>query len=165
MNRFIATVLIGMPIYGCGQAELSTAAAINADGEQFMAEPVRLEGTHVARNSDVMAMPMGRMDFLELEDASGRVRVWYDIARHRCPPRLGARLTVEGKVVSGAEDRQHVFAAKSITIDDEPDLADNEIRLCQLSLNEQQIHAEYGPEGLLEYWRDEGKPGRVLVYD
>ena len=165
MHRLIATMLFTMPLLGCGKAELSSAAAINADREAYMDEPVRLEGTHVKRNNSMFVISTGRLEYLVLEDDSGRIRVWYAIAGRRCPPRLGARLTVEGKVVAAGQDQRHIFAAKSISIDDEPPLADDEVRMCQLSLNEQQLHAEYGPDGLQDYWHEAGNPERVLVYD
>ncbi len=165
MRRLIVMMLFISTLTGCGQAELSTAAAINADLEAHMEELVQLEGTHVDRNDNAFFISTGRMNYLMLEDDSGRIRVWYDIAGRRCPPRLGARLSVEGKVVAAEQDQRHIFAAKSISIDDEPPLADREVRMCQLSLQEQQIHAEYGPEGLQDYWRDNGKPERVIVYE
>ena len=42
--------------------------------------------------------------------------------------------------------------AGSFSIDDEPPLADGEVRLCQLSLEEQQRFAMEGPEGLEDFW-------------
>ncbi len=134
-----------------------------------MTENVRLEGVHVERGqeseADLELSYVNRLSYVTLEDESGRIKVWYDIASRRCPPRLGATLTVTGKVAVKGQDARRVFVAKSISSANVPTLADNEVRLCQLSLQEQQIHAEEGPEALRDYWRAKGKRDRVLVYD
>jgi hypothetical protein len=158
-------MLFTLPLLGCGQAELTSTAAIKADRKAFMDEVVRLEGRHVRRNSNMSFVTTAPVNFIVLEDESGTIRVWYNTARRRCPPRTGAQLVVEGKVVESQRDPGHVFLAESITTESGPQLADNEVRLCQLSINEAQIEAEYGPDGLKDYWREQGKPERELVYD
>lgn len=165
MIRFLISALLFLPLMGCGKPELTSAAAIQADRTAFMDTVVRLEGRHVKRNSNVRLITTAPINYFVLEDDSGPIRIWYNTAKRRCPPRLGAQLTVAGKVVDTQRDLGNVFVAESISIDHEPPLAPNEVRMCQLSLNEAQIEAEFGPQGLLDYWREHGKPGRVLVYD
>ena len=171
MNKIIPCMLPLMLLLGCdGQAELSSVNEINSNREAYMDDVVRLEGVLVESDQNMVYLSVGRLDYFTLEDNSGRMRVWYDIARRRCPPRLNAVLTVTGKVVTAEvvtteQDTRPIFVARSISVDNEPPLAENEVRMCQLSLNEQQIHAEEGPQGLRDYWRAEGKPDRVLVYD
>lgn len=165
MLRFFAAALLAVCLFGCGQADLSSAAAINANKEIYMDEVVRLEGKHVKRNRNSQFISTGRIDYLVLEDDSGRIRVWYDTADWHCPPRLGAHLSVAGKVVAAGSDGRLIFAARSMSIENEPPLADNEVRMCQLSLDEQRIESESGPAGLRDYWREQGMPERVLIYD
>ena len=165
MQRLLVAMLFALPLFGCGQAELTSAAAINADRKAFMDEAVRLEGRHVKGDPGVHLVTTAPVNFFVLEDNSGSIRVWYNTSRRHCPPRTGAQLSVEGKVVDSQHDLGHVFVAESISTISEPQLADNEVRLCQLSLNEAQIEAEYGPDGLKDYWREHGKPERELVYD
>lgn len=165
MNRAISGLLLIFPLFGCDQTEVFSSNAINANREAFMEEIVRLEGVHVDRDDDEYAYFNGRRDYLTLEDHTGRIKVWYDTATRRCPPRLGAQITVTGKVMMSGPDSNPDFVANSISVDTEPALADNEVRMCQLSINEQQIYAEQGPAGLSEYWASAGKPGRELVFD
>ena len=165
MSRVLIAMLLALPLFGCGQAELTKTAAIKADRKAYMDEEVRLEGQHVKRNSNLRLITTAPINYFVLQDDSGPIRIWYNTARRRCPPRVGAQLTVEGKVVDTKQSLGLVFVAESISIDDEPPLADNEVRMCQLSINEAQIEAEFGPDGLREYWREHGKPERVLVYD
>lgn len=165
MIRILTAMLLAMPLVGCGQAELASTAAIKADRKAYMDDVFRLEGQHVKRNSNLRLITTAPINYFVLQDDSGPIRIWYNTARRRCPPRLGAQLTVEGKVVDTKQSLGLVFVAESISIDDEPPLADNEIRMCQLSINEAQIEAEFGPDGLRDYWREHGKPERVLVYD
>ncbi len=164
LSGYFATLLV-MLLAGCDSTELSSAAAINAQPDAYMDGLVQLTGTHVQRNRDQFFISTGRLDYIVLEDPSARIRIWYDVAERRCAPRLGAALTVTGKVVAPGADARPIFVARSISADDEPPLADDEVRLCQLSLQEQQIQAEEGPEGLQEFWRSEGLPERTIVYD
>ena len=88
------------------------------------------------------------------------------------PPRLGATLTARGNVVdvammdaTGETVTRQVFVAGSISIDDEPPLADDEVRLCQLPMAEQQMLALEGLERLEDFWSANGKRVRTVVYD
>jgi len=172
MKKFIPSILLLMPLLGCGQveqAELSRTNEINSNPEAYMTEDVRLEGAHVAHvqesEEDLELSYVNALKYVILEDESGRIKIWYGIGSRRCSPRLGATLTVTGKVAVKGQAARSIFVAKSISATNEPPLADNEVRLCQLSLQEQQINAEEGPQGLRDYWRAEGKRDRVVVYD
>lgn len=165
MLRFIVFTLLMLPLAGCEQAEVASAAQVTANKHAYMDEVVRLKGRRVKRNDNGFLISTGRVDYVVLEDESGRIRVWYDIAKWRCPPRIGATLSAEGKVVASGPDKRRIFLARSMSIDSEPPLADNEVRMCQLSLNEQQIEAESGADGLRDYWRSQGKPEKVLIYE
>jgi hypothetical protein len=165
MIRLSIAALLTLPLVGCVQPELASAAKINADKEAYTDEVVRLQGRHVKENGSLNFITTAPISYFVLEDDSGKIRVWYNTARRRCPPRIGAQLTVEGKVVDTKSDIGHAFTAESISINDEPPLAANEVRSCQLSYNEAEIEATRGREALLAYWREQGKPDRVLVYD
>ena len=113
------------------------------------------------------------LDYITLEDESGRIDVWYNTAQRPCPPRRGARVTAKGEVVdmtmtnveTGDPETRQAFVAGSFSIDDEPPLADGEVRLCQLSLEEQQRFAMEGPEGLEDFWLATGKRARTVIFD
>ena len=120
-------------------------------------------------------LPRGtlKFDYIVMEDESGRMDVWYNTAQRRCPPRLGATVTADGNVVdvammdiaTGERVTRQVFVAGSISIDDEPPLADDEVRLCQLPMAEQQMLALEGLERLEDFWSANGKRVRTVVYD
>ena len=165
MNRLITLSFLIATLYGCEQAKPVDAKDVTSNWEAYTDNVVQIEGKHIKRNKNLIYIPMGRLDFFVLEDNSGRIRVWYDRFRNRCPPRIDASLKVEGKVVTNEKDGKHLFLAKSISIEDEPSLADNEVRMCQLSMQEQQIHSREGMDGLKKYWERTGKAERVVVYD
>ena len=173
MKRSIYGVLAVMMSLSCEQAEFATISTITSNWDSYRDGEVQIEGVRVSRNSDVMSLSSRLLDYITIEDESGRMDVWYDTARRRCPPRLGAAVTADGAVVdmqvtdpeAGDAETRQVFVAGSLAIDDEPPLADNEVRLCQLSLQEQQALAMEGPEGLEDLWSATGKRARTVVLD
>ena len=173
MKRSIYLALTVGTLLSCEHAEVASISAITANWEAYRGRSVQLEGLRVSRDSNVIASSSRLLDYVTIEDESGRVDVWYDVARRRCPPRLGATVTADGEVTDiSATDAQtgdtatrQVFVAGSFSIVDEPPLEDGEVRLCQLSLEDQQMYAEEGSEGLVDYWLASGKRARTVVLD
>jgi hypothetical protein len=165
MKTRTAAILLSMLLAGCGQVERIDVSTVTENMVAHTQNLVRLEGTRVKRSRYVRAVSVGTHDYFVLEDESGRIRVWYDTVRRRCPPRLGAQVIVEGKVVETGHEKRLLFLARSISIEHEAPLADNEVRLCQLSRAESEIYWRGGREELLAYWRGHGKPDRALVVD
>ena len=100
--------------------------------------------------------------YFTIEDETGKLNVWYSGG---CPPRMGARVTVTGKVIKPERSTFHMFAADRLKIESSPPLGENEVRLCQLTREEFEIHETQGLEALQEYWRQNGKPIRTVVND
>ena len=127
---------------GCEQAEVATIGTITSNWDSYRDREVRIEGVRVSRSSNVISLSSRLLDYITIEDQSGRVDVWYNTVQRRCPPRLGATVTADGEVVdiettdpeAGETQTRPAFVAGSFAIDDEPPLAENEVRLCQLSL-------------------------------
>lgn len=99
--------------------------------------------------------------------------VWYDTVQGRCPPRIGAKVIADGKTKAitlldtsiGDSATRQAFIAARFSVDDEPPLAAGEVRLCKLSLQEQQRLAMDGPEALEELWSATGKQVKTIVFD
>ena len=159
----IAATLFAATLTGCEKAELVTARAVTADRGAYMEGVVRLQGERVKDTGLMRYITTGLLREFILEDDSGRIRVFYNSAGWRCPPRTGAKLAVTGKVVENG--KRLIFVAKSISIEDQLALAENQVRLCQLDRREAEAYAEQGVEGLRDYWRAAGKTVKDLVHD
>ena len=166
MLKRLACMALPIVLSACGAPDTTAILSVSSNMNAYIDTPVTISGTRVPRNNNIQYVSLGVLDYLSIEDDSGRINIWYDVTRRRCPPRLGATVTVTGKVVvSDGPQPSRQFVAQKLSVDNEPPLRDNEIRLCSLSLNEQQIHAMEGLEALHAYWRDEGEPERELIYD
>ena len=160
MKTSIGCALAVMISLSCEQAAVVTIGTITSNWDSHRDGEVRI-GVRVSRSSDVISLSSRLLDYITIEDESGRIDVWYNTVQRRCPPRLGATVTADGEVadiettnpVAGETQTRPAFVAGSFAIDDEPPLADNEVRLCQLSLQEQQALAMEGPEGSRSFGR------------
>lgn len=169
-SMFIFSALL---LLGCGRVEYASTSDIQADWGAYADREVRIAGRRVAEHSNMRLVTTGGMDYITIEDASGEMQVWYNgpRLRIRCPPRIGSELTVAGTVreisvvnPDAAEmEIRRIFAAETISIDSEPPLDSDKVRLCQLSLEEQSRYAYEGPDGLEDHWRATGKPVRTVV--
>jgi len=149
---------------GCTQSEPTTAAAIYSDLPGHLDRSVSLSGTVVRRDSRVTYVWIGAANYFTLKDESGRLNIWYGIGM-RCPPRIGSEVSVTGKVVKPDENSPYLFSARSVSIESSPTLGENEVRLCQLPVEELRIHEMEGPEALREHWKARGKPVRKIIYN
>jgi hypothetical protein len=146
-------------LLSCEQAEFATISAITSNWDSYKDRGVQIEGVRVTRNSGVISVSSRLLDYIAIEDESGRMNVWYSTVQRRCPPRMGATVTVDGNVVdmqttdaeTGETGTRQAFVAGSFSIENEPPLGDGEVRVCQLSLEEQQMLAMKGPEALEDY--------------
>ena len=171
MKTSIGCALGVMMSLSCQQAEVATIGTITSNWDSHRDREVRIEGVRVSRSSDMISLSNRLLDYITIEDQSGRIDVWYNTVQRRCPPRLGATVTVDGEVVdiettdpeAGETHTRPAFVAGSFAIDDQPPVAENEVRLCQLSLQEQQALAMDGPEGLEDYWSATGKRVRTVI--
>ena len=173
MKRTIYHALAVMVLVSCEHAELATISMITSDLDSYMDRKVQIEGVRVPRKSGMVSVSSRLHDYMEIEDESGRMNVWYNSAWRGCPPRLGATVIADGNVVdmqttdteTGDTKTRQVFVAALFSIDDEPPLGDGEVRLCQLPIQEQQMFVEEGPDVLDDYWRATGKRVRTVVAD
>ena len=163
--KHAAAILLAFLLTACGHTERVDISTVTENMAAHMEALVRLEGTRVKRNPYITMITLGTQNYFVLEDSSGKIRVWYNTLQHRCPPRLGAQVVVEGKVVETKNAKQKLFVARSISIESEPPLADDEIRACQLSHAESEIYQTQGLERLWARWRAQGKPARKVITD
>ncbi len=171
--RRIYPVLMVLALLSCGRADRTPIGTITSDLDSHEDGDVRIEGARVSRDSNAIRPSSRLLDYIVMEDESGRMDVWYNTGQRRCPPRLGATLTAVGNVVdvgmmdtaTGGTVTRQVFIAGSFSIDDEPPLVDDEVRFCQLPMAEQQMLALEGLERLEDFWSANGKRVRTVVYD
>lgn len=171
--RRIYPVLVVLALLSCGRAESTPISTITSDLGSYEDGNVHIEGARVSRDPNALRLSSPLFDYIVMEDESGRMDVWYNTGQRRCPPRLGATVTADGNVVdiammdlaTGGTETRQVFVAGSFSIDDEPPLADDEVRFCQLPMVEQQMLALEGLGRLADFWSANGKRVRTVVYD
>ena len=99
MKRTIYLALAVMVVVSCEQAELATISMITSDLDSYMDRKVQIKGVRVPRESGMVSVSSRLHDYMEIEDESGRMNLWYNTAQRRCPPRLGATVIADGNVV------------------------------------------------------------------
>jgi hypothetical protein len=158
----LAVMLVGLvSLSGCSRAEPVTVDSLVSDMAGYAGERVRIGGEVVRPDGRRIYVSIGN-DYFTVEDDTGRIDVWYGPGL-RCPPRVGSRVEVVGRVVKPQDTSFHIFSAISLSIDSEPPLAEDQVRRCSLSFREIEIYETQGEEALQAYWRRRGEPVRDVV--
>lgn len=159
----VVTMVVGLgALASCKPAEPSTAAAIRSDYAGHMGRSLRVSGQVVRPSSTVRYVWVGAANYFTLEDETGRLNIWYGVGM-RCAPRIGSEVSVTGKVIKPEQSSIHIFSARRVSIESSPPLAEDEVRLCELSNREIEVYETQGREALEEYWRSRGRPVKRVV--
>lgn len=156
-----AALALLLLVVACARAEPATVQEIKSDMAGNVGRTVRLEGQVVRDESDVVYVSIGD-NYFTLRDRTGAINVWYGPTLH-CAPMRGSRVSVVGKVMKPEQTAFHIFGATRLKVESSPPLGENQVRLCSLSIEDQQTYQLYGIEALHEEWRRRGRPVRDVV--